>query len=100
MDWLRRTFAPNRLAVYLTAVGGAAAAGATALETQGEPTSTTGVLVAYGIAAVAVLKWLQGWQAHEARTEEPVDDYAGEEDLGDPGPVAGGPNTPGDAPQP
>lgn len=67
MNWFRRTFAPNRLVVYLTAIGGAATAATIYLEAQPTPETTTALLVSYGGAALMALKWLDGWQKAEAR---------------------------------
>jgi hypothetical protein len=65
MSKLRRFFAPNRVAVYLTV--GAGAAGAAAVPLTGADTTTTvGIVVAYAGAVQAVVKWLDGWQRYEA----------------------------------
>lgn len=59
--------APNRVAVYLTALAGllTALSGPVAnLDT----TSTATVVAGLGGVVVVVFKWLEGWQKHEARS--------------------------------
>jgi hypothetical protein len=58
---------PNRVAVYLTAAAGAAAAIAAPLASL-DTTSIVGM--GFGLLTIlgAAVTWLRGWQAHEART--------------------------------
>jgi hypothetical protein len=59
-------FAPNRVAVYLTS--GAALLGALAPAVADlDINSTVGIVGGLGAIALVVRKWLEGWQAHEAR---------------------------------
>lgn len=67
--------APNRVAVYLTAASGLAAAVAPAvanLDTQ----STASVIAGFGGILAIALKWLQGWQKHEERQAKAAPMYA------------------------
>lgn len=66
MDWIRRTFAPNRLAVYLTTAGGAATAAATVVANT-DTSSKVGIMIGYAGAVAAALKFIEGSQKHEAR---------------------------------
>lgn len=56
---------PNRVAVILTALTGLAGAIAPAVANL-DPTSTAGIVAGLGTIAAAVVKWLDGWQKHEA----------------------------------
>jgi hypothetical protein len=62
---IRRFLAPNRVVAYLTVGAGAATAAATVLQDT-DATSTTGIVVGYLGATAAAIKWLDGWQKHEA----------------------------------
>ena len=62
---IRRCFAPNRVAVYLTVGAGAATAAATPLA-GADTTTTVGIIAGYFGAVMGVIKWLDGWQRHEA----------------------------------
>jgi len=66
MDRIRSFFAPNRIAVYLTAIASLATALAPVvadLDTSDTIALATGLAGLVGVVA----KWLSGWQAHEAR---------------------------------
>ena len=69
MDKLRAFFAPNRVAVYLTVIGGCATA-ATAVLQNADTSTTVGLVVAYAGAVQAVVKWLDGWQKDEQRQHD------------------------------
>jgi hypothetical protein len=62
---IRAFFAPNRVVVYLTTGAGAATAAVAVLENT-DPTTTAGLVAGYFGAVAAALKWLEGWQKHEA----------------------------------
>lgn len=57
---------PNRLAVYLTALAGLAAALAPAVANL-DLTSTVGVAAGFAGITTVVHKWLEGWQKDEER---------------------------------
>lgn len=65
MGRIRRFFLPNRVAVYLTVGAGAATAAAVPLA-GADTTTTVGIVAGYFGAASAAVKWLDGWQKHEA----------------------------------
>ena len=58
--------APNRIAVYLTALAGLLTAVAPAVANL-NTTSTVGLATGFAGIVVIAFKWLTGWQAHEAR---------------------------------
>lgn len=62
---------PNRVAVYLTAVAGIAGAVSVPVANL-DTTSTVGVLGGLVTVLGAVVKWLDGWQKHEARQNSRV----------------------------
>lgn len=66
MTKIKRLLAPNRIAVYLTAASGLTAAIAVPVANL-DTSSTVGVLG--GLVAIlgVAVKWLDGWQKHEAR---------------------------------
>ena len=57
---------PNRIAVWLTAAAGLLGAIAVPVANL-DTTSTVGVLGGLTAIAAVVVKWLDGWQAHEVR---------------------------------
>lgn len=65
MNRLRNFFLPNRVAVYLTVGAGAATAAAGPLA-GADTTTTIGIIAGYAGSVGAVVKWLDGWQKHEA----------------------------------
>jgi hypothetical protein len=69
MDKFRAFFAPNRVVGYLTAGAGAATAAVAVLENT-DGTTTAGLVAGYAGAVAAAIKWLDGWQKHEAREHE------------------------------
>ncbi len=70
MKKIRAFFAPNRVVGYLTAIGGVTTAAVAVLEDT-DPTTTAGLAVGYLGAVAAAIKWLDGWQKHEAREATP-----------------------------
>lgn len=60
------SIAPNRVAVYLTAVAGLCTALAPAVANL-DVTSTVGAVGGLAAVAAVVDRWLKGWQADEAR---------------------------------
>jgi hypothetical protein len=60
------SFAPNRIAVYLTSLA-ALAGGLAPVVADLDLTSTAGVLGGVAALTLVVRKWLDGWQKHEAR---------------------------------
>lgn len=80
---MKGKFAPNRIAVYLTS--GAALATALAPAVADLDTEDT-IALGLGLTGIVatVIKWLDGWQKHEARVNEDVDldeeDYDGADD--------------------
>lgn len=58
---------PNRVATWLTAASGAAAAIAVPVANL----NPTDILPGLGAVAVAFVTWMQGWQKHEARAAAP-----------------------------
>lgn len=70
LKWLRAHLQPNRVAVYLAAGAGLAAAVAVPVADL-DTKSVVGVLG--GLAAIvgAVDRWLKGWQEYERRQADP-----------------------------
>lgn len=66
MDKFRAFFAPNRVVVYLTGLASLATAIA-AVWGGLDWTSTVGIVGSLGVLLGVVVKWLDGWQKHEAR---------------------------------
>ena len=63
---MKQSLAPNRVAVYLTVLAGLAGAIAPAVANL-DTTSLVGVVAGLATILGAVVKWLEGWQKHEAR---------------------------------
>lgn len=61
-----RNLKPNRVATYLTALSGLAAAIAVPVANL-DTTSTAGVLGGLAAILAVAYKWLDGWQHHEAQ---------------------------------
>lgn len=59
-------FAPNRIAVYLTVLAGVAGALAPVVADM-DWSSVAGIVAGLGAIVATVVKWLDGWQKHEAR---------------------------------
>jgi protein-S-isoprenylcysteine O-methyltransferase Ste14 len=57
----------NRIVALVTALVGLAGAVAPAVANM-DWSSTAGVIAGVGVVAAAAIKWLDGWQKHEART--------------------------------
>lgn len=68
---------PNRVAVYLTALAGLAGALAPVVANL-DTRSTVGVLGGLATILTVAVKWLDGWQKHEARqpSQSPTADEA------------------------
>jgi hypothetical protein len=58
--------APNRIAVYLTALA-ALAGGLAPVVADLDLSSTVGIVAGLASITAAVNKWLSGWQAYESR---------------------------------
>jgi hypothetical protein len=65
-DNLKALLAPNRVAVYLTALASLATALAPVLADL-DSWQTLGLIGSLSVFGGVVLKWLHGWQKHEAR---------------------------------
>lgn len=63
--------APNRIAVYLTALAALAGAIAPVLGDM-DWTSTAGIIAALLALVTVVSKWLDGWQAYERDVRRPA----------------------------
>jgi hypothetical protein len=78
IDYLQAKFPPNRVVVLLTPLFSAASGWLAVLSAEHTPFlnlsqgQLTAVFIAgAGIVVPAVYKWLDGWQAHEARLAAP-----------------------------
>ena len=71
MEKLKRIFAPNRIAVYLTSIAALAGALAPAVADL-DLTSTAGVIAGLLALLGVVRKWLDGWQAYESNYTHPA----------------------------
>ncbi len=71
MEKLKRVFAPNRVAVYLTSIA-ALCAGLAPAVADLDLTSTAGVIAGLLALLGVVRKWLDGWQAYESDYDHPA----------------------------
>lgn len=72
-----KNLTPNRLVALLTALMGLAAAVAVPASNL-DWSSTAGVIAGLGTVAAAAVKWLDGWQKHEAHVVDATGVTVGE----------------------